>query len=189
MVDGVDRDGVPMAYAMHFGFTAIAELLAGRGAKLDLRFAAGLGRLELVKSFFSADGSLKRDAGSLADPYGLERKQRGQSPFRCQRTRQNVLSQSLYFACVHKRLDVADFLLAQGANINAMVPGLDSRATVLHRIASMDAREDVIRFLLARGADPEVRDEEYHATPADWARYHKRDEIANLLESRTLSGG
>jgi len=189
MVDGVDRDGVPMAYAMHFGFTAIAELLAGRGAELDLRFAAGLGRLELVKSFFSADGSLKPGAGSLADPYGLERKRKGESPFRCERTRQNVLSQSLYFACIHKRLDVADFLLAQGANINAMVPGLDSRATVLHRIASMDAREDVIRFLLARGADPEVRDEEYHATPADWARYHKRDEIANLLESRTLSGG
>src|SRR5262249_61926643 len=103
MVDGVDRDGVPMAYAMHFGFTAIAELLAGRGAKLDLRFAAALGRLELVKSFFSADGSLKRDAGSLADPYGLERKQRGPSPFLCPRTPQSVLSQSLYFACVITR--------------------------------------------------------------------------------------
>ena len=43
-IDGVDGDGAPMAYALHFGFSEIAELLARRGAKLDLRFAAGLGR-------------------------------------------------------------------------------------------------------------------------------------------------
>src|SRR5262249_39259756 len=42
-VNGVDDDGVLMAYPIHFGFGAIAELLAERGARLDLRFAAGLG--------------------------------------------------------------------------------------------------------------------------------------------------
>jgi ankyrin repeat protein len=190
LADGVDRDGVPMAYAMHFGFTAVAELLAEQGAQLDLRFAAGLGRLELVKNWFNPDGSLKPCAGLLADPYGLERKRPGESPFRCERTRQNILSQALYFACVHKKPDVADFLLSQGADINAIVPGLDVRATVLHRIATMDAHEDtVIRFLLVRGADPEIRDEEHHGTPADWARYHKRDEVVNLLRSHQRSGG
>jgi ankyrin repeat protein len=185
IADGVDRDGLPMAYAMAFGFAAIAELLAERGARLDLRFAAGLGRLNLVKNWFNADGSLKAGAGSLADPYGLEWKRRGQSPLRCERTRPNILSQALYFACVLKKLEVADFLLAQGADINAIVPGLDVRATVLHRIATMDARDgSVIRFLLARGANPEIRDLDYRRTPEDWARYYKRDEIATLLESR-----
>ena len=155
IADGIDRDGLPMAYAMVFGFAAVAELLAERGAQLDLRFAAGLGWLELVKSWFSADGSLKPGAGSLADPYGLEWKRRGQSVFRCERTRPNILSQALYFACVHNKLDVAAFLLSQGADINAIVPGLDVRATVLHRVATMDAHGDaVIRFLLARGPTP-----------------------------------
>jgi hypothetical protein len=164
-INGVDGDGVPMAYAMHFGFVEVAELLGRRGAKRDLRFAAGLGELDVVKSWFDADGSLKPGAGALADPYEQEFKQRGQSPFRCERTRPNILSQALCFACVHNRLDVADFLLAQGADINAIVPGLDMKATVLHRVAASDARftrsqiETAIRFLLDRGADPAIRDE------------------------------
>jgi hypothetical protein len=58
-IDGVDGDGVPMAYAMHFGFVGVAELLGRRGAKRDLRFAAGLGELDVVKSWFDADGSLE----------------------------------------------------------------------------------------------------------------------------------
>ena len=147
---------------MHFGFVEVAELLGGRGAKRDLRFAAGLGELDVVKSWFDADGSLKPGAGALADPYGQELKQRGQSPFRCERTRPNILSQALCFACVHNRLEVADFLLAQGADINAIVPGLDMKATVLHRVATADGRftrsqiETAIRFLLDRGADPAI---------------------------------
>ena len=164
-IDGVDGDGVPMAYAMHFGYVAVAELLGRRGAKRDLRFAAGLGELDVVKSWFDADGSLKPGAGALADPYGQELKQRGQSPFRCERTRPNILSQALCFACVHNRLAVADFLLAQGADINAIVPGLDMKATVLHRVATAHKRfaraqiKTAIRFLLDRGADPAIRDE------------------------------
>jgi hypothetical protein len=31
-IDGVDGDGVPLAYAMHFGFVEVAELLGRRGA-------------------------------------------------------------------------------------------------------------------------------------------------------------
>jgi hypothetical protein len=77
----------------------------------------------VVKNWFNADGSLKPGAGALADPYGLELKQKGESAFRCERTRENILNQALYFACVHKKLDVAEFLLSQGADINAIVPG------------------------------------------------------------------
>ena len=139
-IDGVDGDGVPMAYAMHFGFVEVAELLGRNGAKRDLRFAAGLGELDAVKSWFEVDGSLKPGAGALADPYGQELTQRGQSPFRCERTRPNILSQALCFACIHNRLGVADFLLAHGADINAIVPGLDMRANVLHRVAAGNGR-------------------------------------------------
>jgi hypothetical protein len=186
----IDGDGVPMAYAMHFGYVEVAGLLGRRGAKCDLRFAAGLGELDVVKSWFDADGSLKPGPGALADPYGQELKDRGQSPFRCERTRPNILSQALYFACVHNRLEVADFLLAQGADINAIVPGLDTRATVLHRVATSNGRfthseiETAIRFLLVRGADPGIRDEVYHSTPIDWACHFGQSDRVDLLIDR-----
>lgn len=133
-IDGVDKDGVPMAYALHFGFTGSVELLGRRGAALDLRFAAGLGDLEAVKSWFRDDGALKPGAGRLADPFGFEAKLRGEPPQRCARTRTNILSQALYFACVHRRFEVAELLLAQGVDINAIVPGLPFQATVMHRV-------------------------------------------------------
>ena len=189
-IDGVDGDGVPMAYAMHFGFVEVAELLGRRGAKRDLRFAAGLGELDVVKGWFDADGSLKPGAGALADPYGQELKQRGQSPFRCERTRPNILSQALCFACVHNRLEVADLLLAQGADINAIVPGLDMKATVLHCVATADGRftrsqiETAMRFLLDRGADPAIRDEVYHSTPIGWAYHFRQSDRVDLLIDR-----
>ena len=189
-IDGVDGDGVPMAYAMHFGYVEVAELLGRRGAKCDLRFAAGLGELDVVKSWFDADGSLKPGAGALADPYGEELKQRGQLPFRCERRRSNILSQALYFACLHHRFEVADFLLTQGADINAIVPGLDMKATVLHRVATAHGRftrsqiETAIRFLLDRGADPAIRDEVYHSTPIGWACHFGQSDSVDLLIDR-----
>ena len=189
-IDGVDGDGVPLAYAMHFGFVEVADLLGRRGAKRDLRFAAGLGELEVVMGWFNADGSLKPGAGALADPYGQEFKHRGQSPFRCERTRPNILSQALYFACVHNQIEVVDFLLAQGADINAIVPGLDMKATVLHRVATADGRftrlqtEATIRFLLDRGADPSIRDEVHHSTPIGWACHFKQSDRVDLLIDR-----
>jgi len=191
-IDGVDGDGVPMGYAMHFSYIDIAEFLARRGAKLDLRFAAGLGKLDVMKRFFNSDGSLKPDAGALADPYGLERKKHGHSAFRCERTRPNILSQSLYFACRNNRIEAAEFLLSQGADINAVVPGLDAGATILHWIASSshsDASLSMIRFLLDRGADPAIRDQEHHETAIGWARYCKRPDIVDLLMSHERSRG
>ncbi|HZF31493.1 MAG TPA: hypothetical protein VE907_20420 [Gammaproteobacteria bacterium] len=190
-IDGVDGDGAMLAYALHFGYTDIAELLARRGAKTDLRFDAGLGKLDAVKRWFAPDGSLEPGAGALVDPYALEAKLKGESPFRCERTRANVLSQALYFACTHGRLEVAEFLLARGAEIDAVVPGLDYRGTVLHRVASMDVGgrrlpwtvEQVVRFLHAHGANLSARDEVFHGTPLGWARHAGRHEAVALLRS------
>ncbi|HVV44428.1 MAG TPA: hypothetical protein VHC72_04460 [Bryobacteraceae bacterium] len=179
-VDGVDSDGVPMAYALQFGHAGMAELLARRGAKLDLRFASGLGRLDLMRNWFHADGSLKPGAGGLADPYGQERKQLGQSPFRCERTRANILSQSLWFACVNRRLEAAEFLLDRGADINAIVPGLDVEAAILHRIR----RPETVRFLLEHGADTRIRDRSWNATPIAWASYLGQEDVVDVLIER-----
>ena len=144
----------------------------------------------MVKSWFDADGSFKPGAGALTGRYGQESKQRGQSPFRCERTRPNILSQALCFACVHNRLEVVDFVLAQGADINAIVPGLDMKATVLHRVATANGRftrpeiETAIRFLLDRGADPAIRDEVYRSTPIGWAWHFRQSDSVDLLIDR-----
>lgn len=186
-VDGVNGDGAPMAYALYFGFTDIAESLAQHGARLDLRFAAGLGKLEVVKSFFNADSSLKPDAGRLADPF--------ENRWRCERTRANVLSQALFFACVNARIETADFLLERGAEIDAVVPGMDPSApgTVLHWLTCMSFgaagdhqaiekhRLPTIEFLLKRGASVAVRDPAYHSTPLGWARHFGREQMIELL--------
>jgi hypothetical protein len=190
-VDGPDHDGSPLSYALQFGHWECAQLLAQRGAKTDLRFAAGLGQLDAVKSWFNGDGSLKPGAGELVDPYPLERKLKGQSPYRCERTRRNIVNQSLYYACAHGRLEIAEFLISQGAEINVIVPGLDSRITILHRLALMNTQcwtgpptlEQVARFLLDHGADLTRRDEIYHATPLGWARYHNNQRSVELLHA------
>ncbi|HEY3837706.1 MAG TPA: ankyrin repeat domain-containing protein [Bryobacteraceae bacterium] len=183
-IDGVDQDGTPIAYALHFGFSEIAELFANRGAKLDVRFAAGVGRLDEVRKWFNADGSLKPGAGALVDPYAAEYKHRGESPFRCERTRANILSQALCFACTHRHIEVAGYLLSQGADVNAIVPGLDSKATVLHRVVHKAGPHTraMVQFLLDHGADRTIRDGNYNSTPAGWACHFGNHEIAKLLE-------
>jgi ankyrin repeat protein len=189
-VDGVDSDGLPMAYAMHFGLPHIIDLLSERGAKLDLRFAAGVGDLSRVKGFFNPDGSLKPGAGALADPYTHSQKRGGKGVHRCERTRENILLQAFYFACRNGRLHVADHLLGHGVNVNAIVPGLDCSVTTLHWCswtgwlgaggdpAAQERRcLDAVRFLLEHGADPTTRAEN-DATPMRWA---STDKIRELL--------
>ena len=91
---------------------------------------------------------------------------------------------------MHNRLEVADFLLAQGADINAMVPGLDVKATVLHRVATAKGRftrseiKTAIRFLLDRGADPAIRDGAYQSTPISWACHFGQNDSVDLLIDR-----
>ena len=200
-VDGVDGDGLPMAYPLHFGRTDVAEYLAERGATLDLRFAAGLGKLDLVKSFFNEDGTVKPDSMQLADPYGHETKREGKNVVQAERTTQNILMQAMYFACKNARLEAVAFLLDHVEDINAVVPGLDIEAPILHRIALFESDPSgdvdsigfaatekrllpVIQFLLEHGADPNVRDPRFDASALGWAQHTvtSSEAVVGLLE-------
>ena len=196
-VDGVDGDGLPMAYALFFGFTEVAELLAEAGAKLDMRFAAGVGDVDRVRSYFAADGTLVAGAGALADPYGHEHKQLHGVVHRCDRTAANMLSQALLFACLHDHLDAADALVDQGADVNAFVPGHpEGPATALHRLTLTGSggptrdrleverrRLPAVRFLLDHGVDVRVREPSHDATALGWAVHMKCDLIAEALRA------
>jgi ankyrin repeat protein len=62
---------------------------------------------------------------------------------------------------------LVEWLLARGGNANARAEA-QSRQTALHSAAwNGDLR--MVRLLVAAGADPAARDEEYDATPVGWA--------------------
>ena len=58
IIDGPDG-GSAVNGCLHNGRGEAAEFFASHGARLDLEGAAGVGRLDVVKSFFAEDGSLK----------------------------------------------------------------------------------------------------------------------------------
>lgn len=63
--------------------------------------------------------------------------------------------------------DIVTWLLSQGASANAR-SGAQSRHTALHS-AAWNGDADMVRLLLAAGADTSRRDEQYNATAEGWA--------------------
>ncbi len=184
----------PLCAALFFGFTELSEYLASQGAMLDMRFAAGLGQLEKVKSYFNDDGSLKPGAGELSMMFWDLHGPVGH----VERTREVILRQAMLFASLHARHDVIDYLLAQGADINALVLETDVDATCLHRVCSytpgktdsveaVEARRvHTVKFLLDRGADVTVVDGTHGATAEQWAeRAGFKEAAAQLSEYET----
>jgi ankyrin repeat protein len=62
---------------------------------------------------------------------------------------------------------MVDWLLTQGAPVNARSEA-ESRQTALHS-AAWNGDLEMVKRLIAAGADPRIRDEQYHATAAGWA--------------------
>src|ERR1044072_4432646 len=60
----------PLEEALYWNNRNVMSLLLERGAKVqNLRTAAGLGRPDLIESYFNADGSLKPEAGKIDWPF------------------------------------------------------------------------------------------------------------------------
>jgi peptide-methionine (S)-S-oxide reductase len=75
-------------------------------------------------------------------------------------------------------------LHARGADVSAYSPRtFHPHATALHHAVD-GASLDAVRFLVEAGADLTAKDRIYHGTPAGWAEYLGRTEIAAYL--RTL---
>lgn len=68
-------------------------------------------------------------------------------------------------------------LIKLGFDVNAR-----SRTAPLHA-AAMRGNLPVIRLLLDHGADPNIHDTGYYATPAGWAQHHGQHEAQQLLEA------
>jgi ankyrin repeat protein len=142
-IDSADGGNLVNA-CLHNGRGKAALFIASRGARLDLEGAAGVGRLDLVASFFKADGSLKLPGT------------------------QKQLKDGFKWACEFGRTGVVEFLLQEGMEVDEK-PKQD-RETGLHW-AAYGGHVDIVKLLLERGAPVDVKDERHGGTPLEWALY------------------
>jgi ankyrin repeat protein len=119
-----------------------AAYLASRGAPLDLEGAAGVGRLDLVKSFFNSDGSLKNTATNAQMKDGFT------------------------WACEYGRTDVVEYLLDRGIDAGELFPRPQGQ-TGLHW-AAHGGHIDTAKALLRRRAPLDVKDKSFGGTPLGW---------------------
>ena len=143
IIDGPDG-GSAVNGCLHNGRGAAAEFFASHGARLDLEGAAGVGRLDVVKSFFEDDGSLR----STATP--------------------KQMKDGFAWACQFGRTSVVDFLLQTGMKMDAKLK--HDGQTGLHW-AAYGGHADTVKLLLQHGAPVETKDETYDGTPLGWALY------------------
>ena len=116
-----------------------AVVVARRGAFLDLEGAAGVGRLDVVKTFFTDDGSLT--AGATPD----------------------TMKSGFKWACAYGHLDVVRFLLDR-VDVTERHRG----ETPLHQ-AAYGGHPAIVTVLLQRGAPVNVEDDTWAGTPLGWA--------------------
>src|SRR5207248_1764452 len=143
MIDRPDG-GSAVVDCLHNGRGEAAEFLARHGARLDLEGAAGVGRLDIVRSFFNEDGSLRPTA----------------TP--------KQMKDGFAWACEFGRTAVVDFLLQRGMDLDAKIP--HHGQTGMHW-AAYGGHATTVKLLLERGAPVDAKDESFEGTPLGWALY------------------
>jgi hypothetical protein len=142
----------------------------------DLVHAAGLGDLARVKGWFDAEG--KPALGDLAHQTPSTSRWRPWEEVGVQ----EVLDTALALAVINRHFDVADFLLAHGANVSTNWNSHEP-ASILHHLVFLPDPYERMQFLIDRGIDLTIKDYRWGSTAAGWARHALRDEkMAHWLE-------
>lgn len=181
----------PLEEALYWGNQKTIELLLERGASVhNLRLASGLGRLDLIEGFFNIDGNLKPEAGKMAWPFGEPEKSNLPGKIKDELQAKiahwtddwrDIVNNAFIYACMQDQIEAAKLLLQQGAEINAIPPGFDYAGTGLHYAAHRGHRQ-MVEFLVAHGADVNVKDTKVGGTPAGWAEHGGHPEIKHYLD-------
>jgi|SRR5215510_8867306 len=188
-IDGTG-DWSPLEEALYWGNDEVRDLLLKRGASVhNLRIAAGLGRLDLIKDFFNKDQSLKREAGEIHWPFEdaltsnspREVRTKPQRNERWAHQSLDIINNAFVYACMQNHLDAAKFLLQQGADINSIPPGFHYPGTALHN-AAVHGHRRMVEWLIENGADPDAKDGERGGSAASWAAYGGHLELKDYLE-------
>ena len=191
----VDGTGgwTPLEEALYWNSRDVIALLLEHGAKVqNLRTAAGLGRTDLVESYFNADGTLKPEAGRINWPWGgldaiagsnhdaAGKQSLSDRVNSWSQDQQGIVNNAFVYACMHGHLDAAELLLNKGAEINVIPGGFDYAGTGLH-YAALNGHRPMVEFLLSRGADPNIRDSKVGSTASGWADYGGHPELRDFL--------
>lgn len=160
-------------WAATMGSVGVGDLLVARGASgFTLIVAAGLGKLEEVKSIVASGVDLnahrRRGAPELPND---------DWPADSAHILHDVLSDAMYAAARNGHTRVVEYLLDQGAMIDAK--GIFG-ATAL-QWAAINGHRGVVELLMTRGASLSIRDARFNSTPAGWAREGGHIELAALL--------
>ena len=130
----------------------------------DLPHAAGVGDLDRVKSWFDDKGQ-----PALGDPGRHHRNVRPGVP-----RVQQVLDVALAWAVMSKHFQIAEFLLAHGADVNTDW-ATHEPASILHECA-LHGNFEGARFLIAHGIDLTIEDHRWGGTAAGWAWHAANDQ-------------
>src|SRR5437868_7311770 len=150
-VDGEPGEWNPLLAALQNDRPEAARFLADRGGKLDFESAAGVGYLEVVKSFFNDDGTLKPNLT------------------------QRQLQTGFRWACEYGWPEIVDFLFDKGIDL---VAGANTGQTALH-LAAHRGQLGMMKLLMDHGAPLEVFNC-YHGTvlgQALWSAEHGEPDI------------
>jgi hypothetical protein len=150
----------------------------------DLPHAAGTGDLSRVKQWFDDSGApalgnvTNHYPSSSYMPKGrVEEYARQWGPHREQR----VLDTALAWSVINSHLDVADFLLQHGADINTTWSSHEP-ASILHELV-WHRNYEAMQFLIDRGIDMTIKDHRWNSTARGWAQYAAEDaELARWLD-------
>ena len=154
------------------GDLELTRMLVVAGAAVDLRFAAGINRVDLMAEFFDATGTLKTGTSHLYHP----------NPDTVL-TSEQILVEALNFAAYSGALEAAAFLLDRGADIDGFAAGFhfyDHGSAPLHKTVMANQLE-MAQLLLARGANSLVGDRGYDTTPYGWTNYNRTSEALDEL--------
>ncbi len=159
-------------YAVTYGNTHLIPLLT-RIWPLpdDLPYAAAVGNLARVRQWFDDSGAPA--LGDLERHYPYNDAHAREMLHWSPRTAQQILDTALAFSVINHHFDLADFLLAHGANIDTDWNSHEP-ASILHHLVFEDDY-DAMRFLIDRGIDMSIKDYRWNSTAYGWALYGKND--------------
>ncbi len=140
----------------------------------DLPHAAGTGDLPRVKHWFDASGNpAMGDLGNHTPANDAHYRGDLHVWFGRQPTVQDVLDTALAWAVLNNHFEVADFLLAHGADINTNWSSHEP-ASILHELV-WHKNYEAMQFLIDRGIDMTIRDYRWGGTAEGWAAVAAND--------------
>ncbi|HEU4880227.1 MAG TPA: ankyrin repeat domain-containing protein, partial [Gemmatimonadaceae bacterium] len=176
------RQPPPRSQAIEFAFTyantdVIPILTRIWPVPDDLPHAAGMGNLSRVKQWFDDSGTAA--LGHIenhypSSPYMPEGRVAEYSRQWGSLSQQRVLDVGLAWSVINSHLDVADFLLQHGADINTTWSSHEP-ASILHELV-WHRNYEAMQFLIDRGIDMTIKDHRWNSTAQGWARYAANDE-------------